>query len=250
MKLGLAIGRAARYFKNRCALVCEGQTRTYAEIETNSNRVANGLLHLGLTREDRVALVCDNSVEYIETDFALYKSGLVRVAINPMLSAGEVAHIIKDSGAKAVVVSSKLADQVLSMRKDLDQVANYICIGDPVDGTVPFVDLLVQSDDFTPPREVTEDDLLMLFYTGGTTGVPKGAMHTHNSVMHVLANLQAEFWNLRPTDLFPSGGQVHNSGPFRPEGRSGDHRTGENHHPQHGAHHPDSFVQLPGRREA
>lgn len=215
MKLGLAISSATRYFNNRCALVCAGKSRTYAEIEVNSNRVANGLLSLGLRKEDRVALICDNSVEYIEADFALYKSGLVRVAINPMLSAGEVAHIIKDSGANAVIVSSRLADSIITICRELDQVKHYICIGDSSEETIPYTGLLAHSENYQAPWPINAGDIAMLLYTGGTTGVPKGAMHTHESVIYTLMNLQAEFWNIQPTDVFLAGGSFAHANGFR-----------------------------------
>ncbi|MGD0627094.1 MAG: AMP-binding protein, partial [Thermodesulfobacteriota bacterium] len=98
MKLGKTLTRAAGHFKNRCAVVCGDQQRTFSQVDENANRFANGLLALGVRKQDRVVIFCDNCVEYVEMDWGLYKSGMVRVAINPLLSPGEVAYIIKDSG--------------------------------------------------------------------------------------------------------------------------------------------------------
>jgi acyl-CoA synthetase (AMP-forming)/AMP-acid ligase II len=215
MKLGDALSRSAQYFRNRTAIVCSGKSRTYADIEANSNRVANGLLGLGLAKGDRVAIVCSNCVEYMETDFALYKSGLVRVAINPMLSPSEVAHIIKDSGAKAVVVTEKLANLVLSSGKPLDGVDHTICVDGAFDQMMHFTTLLENPKSFSCPWELDEEDTAMLFYTGGTTGVPKGAIHTHESIGHVITNLQAEFWHLKQSDIILAGGSMAHANGFR-----------------------------------
>ncbi|WP_319406265.1 long-chain-fatty-acid--CoA ligase [uncultured Desulfosarcina sp.] len=215
MRLGYVISRAANFFKKRCALVCDGKDRTYAEIDENSNSVANGLINLGLEKGDRVALVSHNCVEYLETDIALYKSGLIRVAVNPMLSPPEIAHIIKDSGAKTVFLSSSLADLVLPLKGQLDQVKNYVFFSGSNPDVIEYSSLLDNSKNFTCPWVIEENDIAMLFYTGGTTGVPKGAIHTHESISTVLNNLQAEFWHMKQSDVFLSGGSLAHANGFR-----------------------------------
>ena len=215
MNLGSILSRAARYFNNRCAFVCSGESRTFSEIEANSNRVANGLLKLGMCKGDRVAIVCDNSVQYVELDYAIYKAGLVRVAVNPMLSAMEVAHIIKDCGAATVVVSPRLANLVVSCREELVDVKDCISVSCSVPGMIEYEKLLENPETYSAPWPVEEADMSMLFYTGGTTGVPKGAIHTHKSIISVLMNLQAEFWRLTEKDVFLSGGSLAHANGFR-----------------------------------
>lgn len=215
MLLGSAVSRAAKYFNNRCAITCDGQARTFTEIDEISNRVANGLLGLGLNKQDRVVLIADNCVEYMETDFALYKSGLIRVAISPMLSVQEVVHIINDSEARAVLVTPKLAVPLMASRNKLTKVENIILTSGTMEGTMPYAGLLDQPEQFNAPWTVDENDIAILFYTGGTTGVPKGAIHTHDSVTSVLMNLQAEFWRLTTSDVFLSGGSMAHANGFR-----------------------------------
>ena len=189
MNLGKALTRAAGHFKSRCALVCGNQKRTFTEVDENANRFANGLLALGVRKQDRVAIFCDNCAEYVEIDWALYKSGMVRVAINPLLSPGEAVYIIKDSGANTVVVTPRLAKLVSSAKSQLPEVKNYLCISHPEEGMVEFSQFIAAQKANPPEIEVGEEDLSMLFYTGGTTGVPKGAMHTHESIMNVIDEL-------------------------------------------------------------
>ena len=215
MNLGAALTRAAGHFKGRCAVVCGSQERTFTEVDENANRLANGLLKLGVRKQDRVAIFCENCVEYVETDWALYKSGMVRVAINPLLSPAEVAYIIKDSGANTVVVTPRLAKLVSQAKSQLPEVKHYLCISPPEEGMVEYSRFIAAQKADPPEIEVNEEDLSMLFYTGGTTGVPKGAMHTHESIFQVLMNLQAEFWHLNQSDIFLSGGSLAHANGFR-----------------------------------
>ena len=215
MNLGKVLTRAAGHFKDRCALACGAQKRTFSEIDMNSNRFANGLLGLGVRKQDRVAIFAENCVEYVEVDWALYKAGMVRVAINPLLSPGEVAYIIKDSQANTVVVTPRLGKMVLQAQDQLPEVKNFICLSRPEAGMTEYARFISSQPASPPGIDVREDDLSMLFYTGGTTGVPKGAMHTHESILQVLQNLQAEFWRLRPSDVFLSGGSLAHANGFR-----------------------------------
>ena len=215
MNLGKVLTRAAVHFKDRCAVVCGGQKRSFSEIDQNSNRFANGLSGLGVRKQDRVAIFGDNCVEYVEIDWALYKAGMIRVAINPLLSSGEVAYIIKDSQAGTVVVTPRLAKMVLQAKNQLPDVKTFICISRPQEGMTEYSRLISSQPASPPGIEVREEDLSMLFYTGGTTGVPKGAMHTHESILQVIQNLQAEFWRLRPSDIFLSGGSLAHANGFR-----------------------------------
>ncbi len=215
MNLGTILSCAAGHFKDRCAVTYAGKARSYTEIDDSSNRLANGLLNLGIKKGDRVAIVCDNSTEYIEVDFALYKSGIVRVAINPLLSAGEIAHIINDSGANSVVVSPRLSNLVSSIKSRLPDVKNYICITEAHEGMIEY-HKFIKAQDASPPKIlVNEDDLSMLFYTGGTTGAPKGAMHTHESIINVVTNLQTDYLHLTQSDIVLAGGSLAHANGFR-----------------------------------
>ncbi|MEK6709743.1 MAG: AMP-binding protein, partial [Nitrospinota bacterium] len=79
MDVGTLVSRAARWHSRKTAVVCAGRERTFAEIDENANRVANALAGLGLRKGDRVALYADNSVEYFEVLFGVFKGGFVSV---------------------------------------------------------------------------------------------------------------------------------------------------------------------------
>jgi long-chain acyl-CoA synthetase len=215
MNLGTILSRAGGHFQNRCAATCAGESRTFAEIDQNSNRFANALLGLGLKKGDRVAIICDNSVQYIETEFGIYKSGMVRVAINPLLSPGEITHIVRDSGANTIIVSPRLLPILAPVMKNLSEVQNYISISESPEGMIDYEEF-IKGQNLRPPHiHVTEDDLCMLFYTGGTTGTPKGAMQTHGIIINVLLNLQSEYLHLTQSDVVLSGGSLAHANGFR-----------------------------------
>ena len=149
MNLGIMLNHAAGYFSEKIAFECAGKTRTFAEIHENANRFVNGLTSLGVAKGERVAIVADNSVEYVEADFGLYKSGVVRVAINQMLSASEIAFIVNDSGSSVVVTSPRLLGMVSSINSQLPNVKHYICISEAPPDMIEyhkFIDKLAGRD--------------------------------------------------------------------------------------------------------
>ena len=215
MNLGTIISRAASHFTDRCAFTCAGESRTFTEIDQNSNRFANGLLALGMKKGDRVAIICDNSVQYLEAEFGIYKSGMVRMAINPMLSPSEMAHMVKDSGSSLILVSPSLLHVLTPLTSQLPKVKNYISISETPEGMIDYQEFIKHQDPGPPRIQVNEDDLCMLFYTGGTTGIPKGAMQTHGIIINVLMNLQSEYLHLSQKDIVLVAGSLAHANGFR-----------------------------------
>jgi acyl-CoA synthetase (AMP-forming)/AMP-acid ligase II len=208
MNVGILVSRATKWYSNKTAVVCAEKERTFTEIDENANRFANGLADLGLVKGDRVALYADNSVEYFEVVFGVFKSGVVGVGVNTMLSADEVVHIINDSGAKVVVTSPRVASDLSSNISQLRKMENYICIGEPREGMLEYSKFIEGKSSASLDVEINEDDLAQLFYTGGTTGVPRGAMITHHVVLSVLMNMQADFCHITQEDVVLSPGSL------------------------------------------
>ncbi len=208
MNVGILVGRAARWNAKKTAVICGGKERTFSEIDSNANRFASGLKKLGLAKGDRVGLYADNSVEYFEAIFGLFKSGIVGVGVNTMLSAREAGFIIDNSGATVVLTSSKVAPDLQKMRTELAKVKTCICIGEGPGGMTDYDGFIREQSSSSPSANLKEEDLAQLFYTGGTTGVPKGAMLTHRVVNNVLMNMQAELCHIHPWDVVLSPGSL------------------------------------------
>lgn len=196
---GNAIGewpawQAAR-FGDKTAVVdaTSGRRVGYRELDARAVAVAAGLTWVGVRSGDRVALLMDNSAEFLEVVFGVAKAGAVLVPINFRLAAPEVAYVLGDSGASVLVVSQRwvdLAESALLM--DGVVVTSTISVGAGVVGQVPCVDLseLAAADPgaWSPP-EVADDDVAVIMYTSGTTGRPKGAMLTHTNLLWNAINI-------------------------------------------------------------
>ena len=161
------------------------ETVTYRQLDDQSSRFAAALLNLGIGKGDRVAYYLQNSPELVAGFYGILKAGAVPVPCNVMYRAEELAYHLKDSGAKALLCE---ADRCPTAREILPQtgVAQVIVVGDTgTEGAAQSWDDLLES--YTPLREFPEidpaQDLALLPYTGGTTGIPKGSMLTHANLV-------------------------------------------------------------------
>jgi long-chain acyl-CoA synthetase len=145
-----------------------GRTLTYAELDDRSLRLARHLRDRGLRTGDVVALLSDNTPEAYEVYWAALRSGLYVTAVNHNLSADEASYIVRDCGAKALVVSAAKADLV----RGLDvEVGERVAYGGAVDGFGDYEAALAAAGNEPLPEQPHGDDFL---YSSGTTGRPKG----------------------------------------------------------------------------
>jgi acyl-CoA synthetase (AMP-forming)/AMP-acid ligase II len=171
----------------------EGAAIAYAELDRRTNRLANALLGLGLQPGERVAAWLEDRIEYVELYLAIAKAGLVMVPINARLRAGEAAHQLSDSGARALFFSPGIAGSV----EELDGAAELelVAVGDvSTPGAGAYEHLLERGADSRPPPP-DPGDAYVIGYTSGTTGLPKGAILTHRSVL-AIARLNALSYRL------------------------------------------------------
>lgn len=174
--------RRARMTPGKMALVQDGRTETYAELDHRANRVARGLRERGINRGDRVAFLGLNSIDLVETLFATAKLGAVFVPVNTRLTAPELRHVLTDSDARLLVWQDTFRDVVDA---NSDTVPDAVCLG--TDG--PGTDVVVTADHGPIDEEIALDDLFMIQYTSGTSGRPKGVMLSHANVAWNVFNL-------------------------------------------------------------
>jgi long-chain acyl-CoA synthetase len=168
---------------------------SYRACNAMARRLANGLLGLGVKKGDRVALMMPNIPQYAVSLMACYKIGAMAVPANPLYTVPELAHQFMDSGSETVIVMAPFADKaVKSLKEGGSSVRRIVVVqirGGRIDmerteGAVDYDTLLGGSEDHEPDIVVKPEDIAMLQYTGGTTGVPKGCMLTHANLVAML----------------------------------------------------------------
>mgnify|MGYP006282226779 CR=1 FL=1 len=179
MSVGGILRRNAFNFGDKTALVFEGRRVSYGELNQTVNRAANHLLHMGLQKGDRLAVLLHNSVEFIELYFACAKSGLVFVPLNNLLKAREVVQILEYIRPRALVFDHDFTELIQSVLPGLGFIQFAVCLGEESAEFPSYHTLTQGGSDKEPQIALSDDDLISIFLTSGTTGRPKGVMRTH-----------------------------------------------------------------------
>lgn len=214
-----ALSRAAERWPDRVAIRFYGRSTTYRELNELANRFANALIALGVARGDRVALLMPNCPQMVLAYYGGLRAGAVVVPTSPLYVESELEHQLNDSGASVVVCLSALFGRVQAVRQHVPTLRQVIVtnIKDffptrlrvlfsltrerrdghrarlPRDGGTFWLKPLLARARATPPGvAVSSSDLALLQYTGGTTGVAKGAMLSHHNL--VANALQVKAW--------------------------------------------------------
>jgi acyl-CoA synthetase (AMP-forming)/AMP-acid ligase II len=188
------------HYGPHAALKFGERTFTYEKLGENAYRLANAFQALGLRKGDRVAFLMANCPEYVFAEYALTKLGAVRVPLAVLLGSDHHIYMMNHSRTVALVYHEKLTARVQQMLPQLETVKHFICVSeDPGTASADHLSLqalLADSPPEPPDVEVTAQDLCGLYYTGGTTGRPKGVMLSHrawvNSVLLELLSLGLE----------------------------------------------------------
>ncbi len=169
---------------DKIASITAQQTYTFKQVDDRVNRLSNALVRLGIKRGEQVAILALNSHRYLELYYGIPQLGAVVVPINFRIPPAEVKYIIDHAEAVAVCVDDALKPVIDGLRPHLASVRHFISIGDQGDaGYLNYETLLEEASPDFESRDVTEDDLLGLFYTSGTTAEPKGVMLTHKNMI-------------------------------------------------------------------
>jgi fatty-acyl-CoA synthase len=183
---------AREQYPEKTAVVCDGQRLTYSEFNDRAARLAGAVRVLGAEPGDRVAFLSSNCHRLLEGYYGVPSAGAVLLPLNIRLSAGELAYILNDAGAKILFVESQFLPLVDSFRRQLSSVRAFVLNdGEPQADWLEsenYEALIARSEPFYPDvMSIDENALAELFYTSGTSANPKGVMLTHRNVyLHAL----------------------------------------------------------------
>lgn len=160
--------------------------RTWGEFAERVARLAGALQGLGLETDGRIAVLAFNSDAYLETFFAVQWAGGILVPLNVRLAPPELVYMLNDAGASILVVDTTFAAMLPKLLPDAPGIQHVIVMGEGADDlpadALQYEDLIASSEPI-PDAERGKDDVAGIFYTGGTTGLPKGVMLTHTNLI-------------------------------------------------------------------
>ncbi len=197
----------------RPAVFAGEQVLTYGELQKKVNRLGNGLRALGLDRGSRVLLRMPNVPEFVITWLACQKLGIITVGTMPMLRARELAYIVNDAETTAAVVWGGIREELEKAQREAPTLKRLILAGETKPGDVGLQDLLDGQPERLAAEETGANDVAMIAYTSGSTGIPKGCVHFHNDILasadsyarYVLTPSEEDRFGGHPTLAFTFG---------------------------------------------
>ncbi len=169
----------AKRWSHKIVSKFEGESYTYRELGDRSRALANALVKLGVRKGDRAAILSENCHRYIETIAGMAQGGFILCTLNYLLHKDELAYILNDSGALTLIFDRKYAPIVKELLLVCKEIKTLVAFGDGSEERLQVLDyekLIKESHPEGPDHEIEEEDTLLLVYTSGTTGRPKGVM--------------------------------------------------------------------------
>ncbi len=181
--LGDICRKSALIRPERTAVVFEEHRLTYRQLDERVNRLANALLSKQISRQDRLTVLSENTHKYLEIYFAASKIGISVTPLNYRLADEEIIQIVRDSESTVFIVGDGYEDRAHAMQEALESIRLWIAMDTAADGFESYEEMVAGGSAVDPGIKVEEDEMAILMYTGGTTGLPKGVMMSHRGLM-------------------------------------------------------------------
>lgn len=192
MNVAKLLTKSALTYPDNLAVVYGSKKMTYAQFNSRVNRLANALNRLGVQQGQNVAVLQYNYPQTLESIFACFKAGCGAVPINFRLHPKECAFIIDHSESVAVILSPEFNESIAHIRDHTPKARFFITLSGAEGELLDYENLLSMASDQFVDADVGPDDLAWLFYTSGTTGMPKGTMLTHRNLIAMTMNFYAD----------------------------------------------------------
>ncbi|MFX0147575.1 MAG: class I adenylate-forming enzyme family protein [Candidatus Hodarchaeota archaeon] len=198
LNIGEIIKVNANKYPDKLALKDSKRELTFKELDERTNKLANGFLKLGVKKGDKIAILSNNSIEFMETYSAAAKGGFIIVPLNFRLHPEELSFIITNSDSIYLIVDSRFkeaTEQIWTRAKELglDKVKRVLISKNPADDWLLYEKIIEIGADSYPSIKVNPEDTWVILYTSGTTGTPKGVVRSHRSYIAFFLINEAEF---------------------------------------------------------
>ena len=217
MNIGSLLPRHAQYRPDHTAIVFKNNRFTFQQFNQRVNRLANALLGLGVGKGDKIATILPNCLELLEVYWAVAKMGAVVVPLSTLTRGKGLANLLQDSEVTLVVTNSEFSQAVDAIKSDLPRISpdRYVVTGENApSGYRSYGQLTSAASDQEPQGiEIGDDDLFNIIYSSGTTGQPKGIMHTHY-IRAMYCTLFASAYRIRPESIIMHAGSIVFNGAF------------------------------------
>ncbi|MCC7166153.1 MAG: AMP-binding protein [Rhodospirillales bacterium] len=170
---------SAQRFPHRLALTGDGGDFDYGALEARVAQVAGGFLRMGVGPGERVGVMMNNHPDAVIAYFALLRVGAIAVGVNVMLKRDELAYLLNDCQASALICEAAVLDTALAAQADVPSLRAIVLAGGKARAGIDSLDALAAGAPMTGVADRHPDDLAMMLYTSGTTGEPKGVMMSH-----------------------------------------------------------------------
>jgi len=177
------IYRNAILYPDSEAFVCGSERTSFTRFNERVNRLIHGLQDLGIQRGEVIGILSWNRLEYPEVFGAAMKGGFVLAHLNPRLQAEELVRLINDSEAKVLFLGPEFIEMIDGIHNRLPKTQLFLAFGDAEGQIVSYGEVVESHSKEEPEPKVREEDPLVIFYTSGTTGFPRGAIYTHRQKM-------------------------------------------------------------------
>ncbi|MFX0140954.1 MAG: AMP-binding protein [Candidatus Hodarchaeota archaeon] len=188
----------AKKYPNKLALKDARRQLTFKELNERTNKLANGILKSGVKKGDKLAILSNNSIEFMEIYVAAAKGGFIIVPLNFRLHPDDISFIINNSDAKWLFVESRFqeaTEKIWERAQELgfENVQRVLVADKPAEGWKFFESIVEMGENAYPSVKVNPEDTWVILYTSGTTGKPKGVIRSHRSYIAFFLINEAEF---------------------------------------------------------